>query len=234
MPFNIVNFKTNISGSGYLTNNRFKVILTPPRILFNSSINNTGSPSNINNIAKDLSFRIESVKTPGITLINADVNHFGIGPTQKQAMNAQFSDTAISIISDGYGNIWQFWHNWLRGIFEFAGISSARAGGISNKIASYTAEYKDQFSTTIQIVMYDIYGNEVQQINLFEAFPTSMREVNLNWSDQGNLLRLNVGLTFSEFTIESSEVQTLSSEEQQFISRQNVENLRNTTDLISF
>jgi len=234
MPFNIVNFKTNISGGGYLTNNRFKVILTPPPILFNTAINNTGSPENIINIAKDLSFRVESIRTPGITLINADVNHYGVGPTQKQPMNAQFGDTAISIMSDGYGNIWQFWHNWIRGIFEFTGTSSARGGGPSNKIPSYTSEYKDQYSTTIQIIMYDIYGNEVQQINLFEAFPNSMREVNLNWADQGNLLRLNIGFSYTEYTIESSEVQTLSAEEQQFISQQNVQNLRNTTDLISF
>ena len=214
MPFNIVNFKTNISASGYLTNNRFKVVLNPPPILFNSFINNTGSSTSINNIAADISFRAESIRTPGITLINADVNHYGVGPTQKQPMNAQFSETSISLISDGYGNMWQFWHNWLRGIYEFTGTSSARSGGRANKIPSYTAEYKDQYSTTIQIIMYDIFGKKIQEINLFEAFPTSMREVNLNWADQGNLLRLNLGIAYTEYTIESSEVTTPSASQQ--------------------
>jgi hypothetical protein len=36
---------------------------------------------------------------------------------------------------------------------------------------------------------------------LFEAFPTAIREVPLAWSDTGNLLHLNIGITFTDFTI---------------------------------
>lgn len=205
MPLNIDTFSSKISGSGYLTTNKFSVIMSPPPILFNASINNTGTTTQINNIANDISFRIENIRTPGISLINGDVNRYGVGPTQKQPISAQFSETSISILSDGYGHIWQFWHNWLRGIFEFTGTTRSNVG-ISNKVPTYTSEYKNNYSTTIQIIIYDLFGNVIQKINLFEAFPISMNEIGLNWSDRGDLLRLNINLTYTEYTLESVNV----------------------------
>ena len=206
MPFNIDNFKANIEDGGYLPTNRFRVILTPPPILFNSSINNTGTTASIRNINSDMTYRIEQVKVPGITLMSADVARYGVGPTQKQPMNAQFGDNSFTILSDGYGDIWQFWHNWIRGIFEFTGTSSANFGQ-ANRVPSYGAEYKDQYSTTMQIIVYDNFGNAIQKVNMFEAFPNSLREVGLNWADGGNLLKLNVGISYTEYTIESSNLE---------------------------
>jgi hypothetical protein len=206
MPFNINSFKTNIEGYGYLKNNHFEVLISPPRILLNGSVNNLGTPTTIREINNNLKFRIEQVRAPGINLISADINRYGIGPTQKQPFNAQFSETTFSILSDGYGEIWQYWYNWLRAIFEFNGTDSSRVGP-ANSVARYTTEYKDNYSTTMQIVIYDTYGNAIQRINLFEAFPTSLREVQLSWGDAQNLLRLNVSITFSEFHIVGTDIE---------------------------
>jgi hypothetical protein len=58
----------------------------------------------------------------------------------------------------------------------------------------------------MQIVMYDSYGNTIQRINLYEAFPSSLREVALAWG-QGDLIRISVSVTYSSFTIVSSELE---------------------------
>jgi len=49
-----------------------------------------------------------------------------------------------------------------------------------------------------------MYGNTIQRINLYEAFPISIREIPLSWNDTGNLMRLAVSISFSEFTIVGS------------------------------
>jgi hypothetical protein len=215
MPFNIATFKTTISGNGYLPSNKFQVFVTPPPILQNSSVNNLGTPELISNIARDLSFRIDQVKTPGITLLNADVNLYGIGPSQKQPMNAQFGENSFSILSDGYGYIWQFWHNWVRNVFEFTGTSSARVGTAS-KVPTYTSNYKSEYASTMQIVMYDMFGNAIQKINMFEAFPVAIRENSLNWGDNGNLIRLNISIAYSEYNIEGTEIENQNNQQQGF------------------
>ena len=214
MPFNIATFKTSISGNGYLPTNKFQVFITPPNILQNSAVNNLGTPELISNIARDLTYRIDQVKVPGITFLNADNAVYGIGPTQKQPITAQYGETSFSVLSDGYGNIWQFWHNWMRAVFEFTGTSSARVGP-ANKVPTYTSNYKHDYATTMQIIIYDMFGNTIQRINLFEAFPIAMRETPMSWSDNGNLLKLNINLSYSEFNIEGSDIQNQQNTQQQ-------------------
>ena len=99
MPFNVNNFKTSLKDFGYVDNNSFMVYVQPPKILGG---NNTG-------ISRNLSFRIDQVRAPGISIMNLDVNHYGIGPTQKKPVNAQYQEISISMIGDHYCEFWQYW-----------------------------------------------------------------------------------------------------------------------------
>jgi len=57
---------------------------------------------------------------------------------------------------------------------------------------------------------------------------------NVNWADQGNLLRLNLGIAYTEYTIESSEVTTPSASQQSSISQEAIDNLSLSTGLINY
>jgi hypothetical protein len=204
MPFNINEFKSNIEDFGYLKTNQFEVLVTPPPILFGRNLNILGTPFEVGRVLYNSRFRIEQVKAPGISLMSSDISRYGIGPTQKQPFNAQYQDTSFSILVDGYGEAWQFWYNWIRTIFEFNGKESALFGlDGANRFPSYTAEYKENYATTMQIVIYDNFGNAIQRINLYDAFPSSLREVQFTWG-QGDLLRIAVTITYSGFTMVGS------------------------------
>jgi len=187
MPFNINAFKTNIRDYGYLDNNSFAVLVQPPAALGGG--NGTG-------IAQNMSFRIDQVRAPGISLMTTDVHRYGIGPTQKQVVNAQFQEIYFSVLCDHYAELWQFWYEWTRYCFQYNGTANGQG-------PSYTAEYKDRFSSTVVIQIYDHYGNIVQNINLFESFPTSLREIPLSYGD-GGLIKLNIALSYTEYTIEKT------------------------------
>ena len=64
MPFNVNNFKTSLRDFGYVDNNSFIVYVQPPKVLGGD---NPG-------ISKNLSFRIDQVRAPGISLITNDIN----------------------------------------------------------------------------------------------------------------------------------------------------------------
>lgn len=203
MPFNIDSIKANIENNGYLKNHSFEVIITPPPILQNRSVNNLGTATNIRNIINNLSFRIEQVRAPGISLTMTQVSPLGYGVTYPVPHNAQLQDISFSILVDGFGEIWQFWYNWIRSIFEFSGNDSSRVGAAS-RLPGYTTEYKENYATIMQIVVYDMFGNAIQRINLHDAFPSAMREVQLAWNDTQSLMRLAISISYSEFTIVGS------------------------------
>lgn len=200
MAFNINRFLTNIKDYGYIDNNSFEVFVQTPAILTENGgvLNNQGTPASLRKIAENMSFRIDQVRAPGISIINLDVNHYGVGPTQKKPVNAQFQETSISIIGDHYCEFWQYWYQWTRAIYQYNGTSAGQA-------PTYTADYKDRYSSTISIFIYDHYGNIIQKVNLFEAFPTAIRDFPLSWGDS-NLMRINVQLAYTEYTIENSTI----------------------------
>lgn len=205
MPFNIQSFKENINSYGYLDNNSFDVIIKTPNILQNAVLNNQGTDSDIERIAKNLKLRVEQIRAPGIQIMTSQIQRYGIGSVQNMPINAQFQDVYLSLLVDHYSEIWQYWYNWSNLVFGFNGFESAN-GPTVNSFPSYQAEYKDNYSTVVQIVIYDHFGNAIQKVNLYEAFPVSIREVPLAWGD-GNLMRLNVTLTYTSYAIVGSSVQ---------------------------
>lgn len=219
MAFNINRFLTNIRDFGYLDNNSFEVFVQVPPIMSaqGGALGNQGTPTSLKKISENLSYRIDQVRAPGISLMNLDVNHYGVGPTQKKPVNAQYQETSISMIGDHYCEFWQFWYQWTRSIFQYSGTSSGQS-------PTYTADYKDQYSSTIVIMTYDHYGNIIQKINLYEAFPSAIREIPLSWGD-GNLLRINVQLAYTEYTIEGSTIQKNTAQSSGLINGRELENI---------
>lgn len=198
MGFNLNNFKSNISGYGYLKPHAFEVALSIPPILQNKKLESyDGTEKSLFNVTNDiLRYRIDQVKIPGVSLLSAEVQRFGFGPTQKIPFNSYYHDTTFSILLDKKADLLHFWYDWMRTIFEFNGSES----GI--RIPKYVSKYKSEYTSTMQIFLYDQVGNIVKKINLYEAFPSSLLEMPLAWNDKGDLVRLATSITYSQFTIE--------------------------------
>jgi hypothetical protein len=209
MPFNINTFKDNINTMGYLRTNTFEVFITTPASLQNMNINTLGTTVPTDAIANNMRYRTEQARIPGAQLMMADVQKYGVGPAQKFPFTNVLQETTFSILVDQYAENWQFWYQWLKCVFDFAG-TEAGSSVSGNKLPTYTTEYKDTYATTMQYVIYDPYGNAVQRINLYEAYPTSIREIPLSWGGDSNLMRLAVSISFSESTMVGSSLESTS------------------------
>lgn len=208
MAFNINNFKTNIQNYGYLPSNKFELFLSPPSMLRGSNLNNpSGKESTIETIMRNHAFRIDQIRAPGINLAVVDNAPYGIGTNQKFPVNAQFNDLSFEVYSDGYGEIWQFWHNWLNMIFGFTSKTNPNdTPGKVSEFAKYTTKYKDEYATTMQLRIYDNFGNNIQNFNFYDAFPISLREVPLSWGATNDMIRLTIGISYKEHTIDNSSI----------------------------
>ena len=205
MAFNIQNFKENLNSYGYIKNNKFEVFVQAPKFMLGKSLRVNNRETSVNELNNFLRYRIEQVRVPGVNLLSTDVVRYGIGITTKTPYSAQLFDTTFSVLVDKNTDIWDFWYNWLNGIFNFNG-QEPNGNNIftGNRIPTYTVEYKEEYSTTMMIVLYNDSKEVVKTINLYESFPTSITQIPLGWNDTQDLMRLSISITYSNYSIVGS------------------------------
>lgn len=184
--FNIAEFSTKINERGVLQNNKFLVKITKPSIFTADDFN------------RILEFRASNVKIPGVNFDVMTTYRYGVGPQQKTPTNVNFNDITISFIETDGNFIWKSFAWWVNEIFDF----SERAEGV----IKYTSEYKQYYaSPTIRIEIYNNSGEKVNVVVLKEAYPISLNDIDLSWSNRNNLMMINVGFTFREWYFEGFE-----------------------------
>jgi hypothetical protein len=207
MTFNINEFSSQLQQNGYLKPHDYNLIVYLPSILSGTSLfGSTGTSMSASSSTPLLSMRINECRSPILTLVSSDISRYGIGPTQKQPHNAQFQDMWISIICDKYGMLWNFWHTWLNAVFSFSPPYDATGGTVNNGFASYTTEYKSKYSSNMQLNIYDQEANTVLKFIMNMAFPIQMREVALSWNSQGEIVMLNIDITYKDYSIVGSSI----------------------------
>jgi hypothetical protein len=180
--FNIARFSAHIKDKGTLQTNKFMVRFSPPAILGANLF-----------IDSSIEYRANSVKVPGVSLDTQNVSRYGIGPQQKFPTNVNFTDIDINFVDMTDNSIWKYFANWMNGIFDYTG--SGRQGSQ----ASYNVQYKTNYETDISINVFDNDGRLSNIIVLKEAFPISLSDVSLSWSENNRLYEFNVRFAFREW-----------------------------------
>jgi hypothetical protein len=203
--FDIGAFSTYINNTGTLPVNRFQVTIPTPRILLNANIQKMGSKLDINSITKnDIVMRAESVRVPGIAINTSQVNRYGIGPIQKFPNNGNFTDTSMTFLCDRDSIMWVFFYHWLNGVFAFDEENPDNSNGTD--VNTYRTNYKEDYISNIDIDVYNYnsasnndMGSVSSSFRLYDAFPTSMNDVNLDWGTTNNTVKLTITFAFTDW-----------------------------------
>jgi hypothetical protein len=190
--FNINSFQTNISQYGVLQTNKFIVAFASPPIMQNVTVSGASTLST----EQLIQVRAESVKIPGVTLLQTDVQRYGIGSVQKMPFAARFTENSITFISDRNGEIYKYFYTWMNKIFDFSGTADA-----TNVSASYLTEYKDNYATDLHVYVFDNSGNQIKDIVMYRAYPESINDINLDWSNNNQLMKVTVSMTFRDWAM---------------------------------
>lgn len=183
MTFNIANFSGHINKLGTVQTNKFKVEIGTPAIL--RAVNNN----------ELYQYRASSVRIPGANFDMQNVARYGVGPQQKFPTNVIFNDIDVTFLDTNYNNLWKYFTIWLNGIFDYTG----RSGGSE---ASYSVQYKINYVTDMSIYVFDNSGDRVNKVTLKDAFPVSLGDVSLSWSENNRLYEFTVRFTFKEWFFE--------------------------------
>lgn len=203
--FNIAKFSAQIAKSGILQTNKFIVEMTVPTVSFFDVKDRIS-------FNRNLSFRIEKIKLPGLNLNNVDTARYGVGPTQKFPIGIRFTETSMTIIENRQFNYWLLFNNWIQKIYHYTGTLHGR-----NK-PSYTLEYKQKYVTDIKISIFNNEGtrdyvlpnanakpnaSNFGEIILKDAYPIAVNDMPLDWEQTNTLFKPVVNFAFTDWYFEN-------------------------------
>jgi hypothetical protein len=133
--------------------------------------------------ARNLVYRCESANLPGRTMMTLD-QKIGSNPIEKYPYISTYNDLDLTFIVDGDMQQKIFFDAWMNFI---------------NPTYNYNFRYKGDYSTTIQINQYDVENKISYSVNLFDAFPISMNQLDLDWSSD-NPHKLSVSFAYTRWS----------------------------------
>jgi hypothetical protein len=175
MAGNINEFKSSFTKDLARTN-RFDVDVTIPLVMvpYVSSV-------------KSLKYRCENANLPGRTLATAEQRTYG--PIEKYPYLNTYGDLDLTFIVDDDMEQKILFDAWLNYI---------------NPLYNNNIRYKGDYATILKINQYDVTGELSYSINLYDAYPISMNQMDLDWSGDG-YHKLNVTFAYTRWENNSTQ-----------------------------
>jgi hypothetical protein len=132
--------------------------------------------------AKNLIYRCENANLPGRNFATLE-QKIGSNPVEKYPYLTSYNDLDLTFIVDDDMNQKVFFDAWMNFI---------------NPTYNYNFRYKGDYSTAITINQYDVTNQISYSINLYDAYPVSMNQMDLDWSADG-YHKLNVTFAYTYY-----------------------------------
>ena len=165
--YSLERFRSEIlDGAGLARNNRFEVIIAPPR-----GLSDRGSESEL------ASLYVEQASVP---LLNIFAKPFKIfGPTYQRPITSEYGGEGMPITFhvDRDMRIRRFFEDWMHLIVD---------------PVRFTVGYQEDYISDIFIRQLDEQNNITNEIKLVEAFPRNINLMDLNNNSSNQTHRLNV------------------------------------------
>jgi len=121
------------------------------------------------NTAQQLKFRCESASLPGRTLATTDQKIYNI--VEKFPYATTYNDIDLTFIVSDSMEEKEFFDAWL----EFI-----------NPTTNFNVKYKGDYTTSVTITQYDVRNESSYAVELIDAFPISVNQLDLDWQNDGH------------------------------------------------
>jgi len=199
--FDINSFRSKVVGyDGVLSTHSFLVVFSPMDWVPLKAIRNEIFP--------DLTMRCDNSILPTLNLLQEqNVRRYGFGPVENVAYGVNVGDFTLQFIVDKQASIIDFFESWMNLIVNRDSFGGANMNNVvgDNK-RPYEVAYKDTYACpSVNVFVYDRAQNTVLEYNIYDVFPTGIQSMNLSWSEENSLMKLNVTFSFTDVRIRSKE-----------------------------
>jgi hypothetical protein len=137
-----------------------------------------------------LTYRCDSAQLPGRTFATAE-QKIGSNPIEKFPYLTTYNDMDLTFIVDDDMKQKVFFDQWLE---------------LINPTLNFNYQYKQNYATIITVNQYDVTNKLSYSVDLYDAYPISMNQLDLDWSNEG-FHKLSV--TFAYTRWQNNSVQNL-------------------------
>lgn len=157
---------------------------------------------------RDFKFRCESAELPSRTF--GIVEQKTYGPIERTPIQNSYDPITLTFICSDDMSEKYFFDLWMEAISisNPLGLGLGIASSLLNTVGvdigvgvRFDFQYKDNFTSTINITQYDLSGNPSYEVSLIEAFPYVVNQMPLNWNSNDNYHRVQVGFYYKYFML---------------------------------
>lgn len=180
-------FRSSVIGQGLMRNNRFLVQMSKPNLFY----------ANDSALFVDavLPFVCEAANLPGISIATSEVRRHGIGPIEKRPYSTNLIDINFTFLVDNEGIVLKFFKEWINGIVRYDTLVT---NGDDRPVPQpYEVEYRSEYVSDIEILMYNEAMQQVYKVTLYNAFPIYVGDVPLNWGSTDDYIKLPVSFSYT-------------------------------------
>jgi len=164
MPVNITEFLSSFNGDPARPN-RFDVSIPAPVPLLPYLAT-----------SRKLTFRCETAQLPSRSFATAD-QKFGSNPIEKHAYHSNYNESEMTFVVSNDMSEKIFFDMWMEYI---------------NPTMSFDFNYRDDYISTLVVNQYDNSNSLVYSVNLIDAFPIAVNQLDLDWSSDSTHHKLAV------------------------------------------
>lgn len=195
--FNIARFRNEVvTSDSVLPTHSFLVVFAPMQWITTSAARQ--------GLDSLLTMRCENAILPSINLLQEqNIRRYGFGPVENVAYGVNVGDFTLQFIVDKQALIVDFFEAWLNRIVNrdsYGGANMNNKGPEGRR--PYEVAYKDSYACpSVNVFVYDRAQNNVLEYNIYDVFPTGIQSMNMSWSEENTLLKLNVTFSFTDLRI---------------------------------
>jgi hypothetical protein len=178
MPNSLNDFKSSFSND-IARQNRFDVVIPIPLTLIP-----------FRDTARTLTLRCEKAELPSRTFATTE-QKFGAAPVEKYPYAPEYNELNLDFLVSGDMSEKIFFDAWLDYI---------------SPTYSYNFKYKSDYVTTMQINQYDLTNNLTYSVNIIDAYPISVNQLDLDWGSE-NFHKLTVVFAYTNW--QNNSIQSL-------------------------
>lgn len=139
----------------------------------------------------------KAATTPGLTLLTNEERPWGQGSAFKMPYDAAHGDISVTFYLDPKYRTYDFFLAWIKNIVPMLPDLRSSMGGLYDNEVRYRADY------IADINLYHYSENaQVANFKLMQAFPVSITEMNLDWSNGTELSTFTVTFAYRAFKLE--------------------------------
>ena len=195
MTFNISEFSSKINRHGVAKSNLFFTRFGLPQSLINEL---TQIP-----ISRDLQFYCRSAVLPELDITTFDYQQQTFGSPIRRPQGLNFPVLPVVFMVDSNFGVMQLFHRWAQSIVNYD-RSGGNYGAVNNALP-FEMGYKDEYSTTMSIIVFSQNTNEIQYIYDFGGvYPTNVGSITTAWENGGEIMTLPVTFTYDTLKISGS------------------------------